>query len=151
MPDPSPRGTYLKIVDQVKARIEADPGMTELPPVADLMAEYGVSRGLILRVFRTLKHERVAEPVPGGRWRIIRDTDPVDRRPLHERLAEVITLDELEVGALFPSATVLSDRFGMSRPTVSKALDKLEAAGLLSATRQGKPRTVLALPDPNAN
>ncbi|WP_306079125.1 hypothetical protein [Streptomyces sp. MNU77] len=34
----------------------------------------------------------------------------------------------------------------MSRPTVSKALDKLEAAGLLSEARQGKQRTVRALP-----
>ncbi|MET9927660.1 MULTISPECIES: helix-turn-helix domain-containing protein [unclassified Streptomyces] len=50
------------------------------------------------------------------------------------------------MGALFPSATQLCARFGVSRRTVVKALDKLEAAGLLSKGRQGKPRTVLSLP-----
>ncbi|MEV0010885.1 GntR family transcriptional regulator [Streptomyces sp. NPDC047973] len=63
-----------------------------------------------------------------------------------ERLAGVITEDALSVGATFPSATELSRRFGVSRPTVTKALDKLESAGLLSEARQGKRRTVRALP-----
>lgn len=143
----SPRGTYLKIADQVRARIEADPDMTHLPRLADLMEEHGVSRGLVLRAYRVLRHEKLAEPVPGDRWRVVRD-EPVDRRPLHERLAEVIAKDGLAVGSPFPSATSLCDRFEVSRPTVSKALDKLEASGLLSAAQQGKPRTVLALPDP---
>ncbi|MFE3371661.1 GntR family transcriptional regulator [Streptomyces sp. NPDC059173] len=61
-------------------------------------------------------------------------------------MAVVITDDNLHVGACFPSTTELSARFGVSRPTVSKALDKLESAGLLSEARQGKQRTVRALP-----
>jgi DNA-binding FadR family transcriptional regulator len=40
----------------------------------------------------------------------------------------------------------LTERFGVSRPTVSKALDKLEAAGWLSEGGQGKLRTVRAVP-----
>ncbi|MFE0249354.1 GntR family transcriptional regulator, partial [[Kitasatospora] papulosa] len=83
---------------------------------------------------------------PGGRWRVIRPGEAVDRRPLDERLADVIIDDELAVGERFPSTTELSSRFGVSRPTMSKALDKLASAGLLSESRQGKQRTVLALP-----
>ncbi|WP_274562941.1 GntR family transcriptional regulator [Streptomyces spiramyceticus] len=33
------------------------------------------------------------------------------------------------VGASFPSASALAVRFGVSRPTVAKALDRLEAEG----------------------
>lgn len=141
----SPRGTFARIADALKAEIEAKPEMTELPTLATVTEQYGVSRGLALRAFNVLKEEGVAEPVPGGRWRVIRDGQNVDRRPLAERIADVITKDNIAVGAPFPSTSALAARFGVSRPTVAKALDKLEAAGLLSATRQGKQRTVLAV------
>ncbi|PVE10722.1 transcriptional regulator [Streptomyces scopuliridis RB72] len=143
----SPRGTFLKIADAVKSQIEADDEMTELPSVADLMSDHGISRGVALRAFGVLKEAGIAEPVPGGRWRVIRGSDRTDRRPLAERIAEVFITDGLKVGEPFPSASALSDRFGASRPTVTKALSKLEAAGLLSEAQQGKPRTVRALPD----
>lgn len=143
----SPRGTFVKIADAVKAEIVAEPEMTELPTLAMLMERYGVSRGVVLRAFNVLREEGVAEPVPGGPWRVIKEGQSVDRRPLAERLAEVITTDGIAEGESFPSASSLATRFGVSRPTVAKALDKLEAAGLLSATRQGKQRTVLAVPN----
>ncbi|MCX4531931.1 GntR family transcriptional regulator [Streptomyces sp. NBC_01669] len=143
----SPRGTFLKIADVVRAHIDADEEMTELPSAADLMREHGVSRGVVLRVFGALQKEGVAEPVPGGRWRVVRRGESVDRRPLAERLADVITDDEIAVGSPFPSASALCARFGVSRPTVSKALDKLQAAGLVSEGKQGKQRTVLSLPN----
>ncbi|MFD9499663.1 GntR family transcriptional regulator [Streptomyces sp. NPDC060035] len=110
------------------------------------MRKHGVSRGVALRVFAVLQREGIAEPVPGGRWRVVRSGQDIDRRSLAERVAEVITDDGLAVGEAFPSATALSTRFGVSRPTVSKALDKLESAGLLSEARQGKQRSVRALP-----
>ncbi|MFE9312670.1 GntR family transcriptional regulator [Streptomyces sp. NPDC006706] len=62
----------------------------------------------------------------------------IDRRPLHQRIAEVIATDALEVGEAFPSTSALAERFGVSRPTVTKALDKLEAAGVLVGGGQGK-------------
>ncbi|WP_308457901.1 GntR family transcriptional regulator [Streptomyces sp. SM11] len=142
----SPRGTFRKIADLVSAQVEADEAMTELPSAAELMSAHGVSRGVALRVFGALQQDGLAAPVPGGRWRVIRRGEAVDRRPLDERLADVIADDELAIGARFPSTTELSSRFGVSRPTVSKALDKLESAGLLSEARQGKQRTVRALP-----
>ncbi|MET9534703.1 GntR family transcriptional regulator [Streptomyces sp. NPDC006649] len=143
----SPRGTFLKIADVVRAQIDADDKMTELPSAADLMRDHGVSRGVALRVFGALQKEGVAEPVPGGRWRVVRRGDSADRRPLAERLADVITDDGLAVGEAFPSASALCARFGASRPTVSKALDKLHVAGLVSEGTQGKQRTVLSLPN----
>ncbi|MFJ2371255.1 GntR family transcriptional regulator [Streptomyces sp. NPDC087769] len=146
MQQASPRGTFLKIADAVKAQMETDSEMSELPSAADLMRDYGVSRGVALRVFGALQREGVAEPVPGGRWRVVRPGDTTDRRPLADRVAAIITDDDLAVGAPFPSTAELSTRFGVSRPTVTKALAKLEAVGLLSEARQGKQRTVQALP-----
>ncbi|MFJ1603924.1 GntR family transcriptional regulator [Streptomyces sp. NPDC088253] len=120
--------------------------MTVLPSAADLMSDYKISRGVALRAFEVLHKDGVAEPVPGGRWRVIRAGKRTDRRPLEERIADIIADEGMEAGAAFPSASVLAERFGVSRPTVSKALDKLEAAGVLASGGQGKVRTVRALP-----
>lgn len=135
------------IADALRAQINADPEMAELPTVAEVMDVHGVSRGVVLRAFGVLQKDRVAEPVPGGRWRVVREGEQTDRRPLAERLADVFADDRLEVGATFPSASALCERFGASRPTVTKALEKLEAAGWLSEGGQGKVRTVRALPN----
>ncbi|WP_228982441.1 GntR family transcriptional regulator [Streptomyces sp. DH12] len=146
MSQPSPRGTFLKIADAVKEQINADMERVELPTLAELMAVHGVSRGVALRAFRALQQEGLAEPVPGGRWRVVRDGEQRDRRPLAERLADVFRTDGLKVGDAFPSTSALADRFDVSRPTIAKALDKLAAEGLLSESRQGKQRTVLTMP-----
>ncbi|MFD8301510.1 GntR family transcriptional regulator [Streptomyces sp. NPDC059690] len=142
----SPRGTFLKIADSVKVLIESDPEMTELPSLTEVMREHGVSRGVAIRAYGVLRQEGVAEPAPGERWRVVRPGDRVDRRPLDQRIADIITADELEVGDAFPSASVLAERFGVSRPTVTKALEKLETAGVLAGGGQGRVRTVRAVP-----
>ncbi|QJT03182.1 GntR family transcriptional regulator [Streptomyces asoensis] len=142
----SPRGTFLKVADAVKTQIEADPDMTELPSLAEVMSDHAVSRGVALRAFAVLRQEGVAEPTPGGRWRVVRAGGLVDRRPLEQRIADIITADKLEVGQPFPSASALAERFGVSRPTVTKALEKLESAGVLAGGGQGKVRRVRALP-----
>ncbi|WUM74535.1 GntR family transcriptional regulator [Streptomyces sp. NBC_00328] len=142
----SPRGTFLKVADAVKAQIADDPELTELPSAAELMRDYDVSRGVALRAFGVLQKDGVAEPVPGGRWRVIRDGQRPSRRPLEEQFRDIIADEGLEVGAAFPSASALAARFGVSRPTATKALDKLEAAGVLAGGGQGKVRTVRAVP-----
>ncbi|MGS2588455.1 GntR family transcriptional regulator [Streptomyces hebeiensis] len=142
----SPRGTFLAVADALKATIANDRELTELPTIATVMSDHGVSRGVVIRAFDVLVKEGRAEKVRGGRHRVVRHGQHVDRRPLAERLVDVFEADALEVGEPFPSASDLSQRFGVSRPTVGKALDKLEAAGLLTEARQGKPRTVRALP-----
>jgi DNA-binding GntR family transcriptional regulator len=120
--------------------------MTELPSAADLMRDYKISRGVALRAFGVLRESGIAEPAPGGRWRVVRDGARSDQRPLEERIADIITAEGLEAGEAFPSASALADRFGVSRPTVTKALEKLETAGVLAAGGQGKVRTVRAVP-----
>ncbi|MFD5885541.1 GntR family transcriptional regulator [Streptomyces sp. NPDC060334] len=142
----SPRGTFLKIADSVHVQIDADPTMTELPSLTEIMGEYGVSRGVALRAFRVLQQEGLAEPVPGSRWRVVRAGELPDRQSLAEKIAALITADGLEVGATFLSEGELSARLGASRPTISKALAQLEVAGLLTEGRQGKRRSVRALP-----
>lgn len=142
----SPRGTFLHVAEAVKAQIDADPAMTELPTLAELMAAHNVSRGVAIRAFKVLKVEGRAEPAQGRRWRVVRTGEHQDRRPLAERITDILHTDKLNVGDEFPSTAVLADRFDASRPTVAKALDKLGADGLISESRQGKRRTVLALP-----
>ncbi|MGW7403434.1 GntR family transcriptional regulator [Streptomyces sp. NPDC054833] len=110
------------------------------------MRDYKVSRGVALRAFGVLQQEGIAEPVPGGRWRVVRSGVQIDRRPLEQRIADIITAERLEVGEAFPSASVLAERFGVSRPTVTKALDKLESAGVLASGGQGRVRTVRTVP-----
>ncbi|MFJ8596177.1 GntR family transcriptional regulator [Streptomyces sp. NPDC093598] len=110
------------------------------------MREYKISRGVALRAFGVLHQIGVAEPVPGGRWRVVRVGERADRRPLEDRIADIVMDEGLEVGAAFPSASVLAERFGVSRPTVTKALDKLEAAGVLASAGQGRVRTVRSVP-----
>ncbi|MFF2362692.1 GntR family transcriptional regulator [Streptomyces sp. NPDC058122] len=130
----------------MKAQIADDPELTELPSAGDLMRDFGVSRGVALRAFRVLQRDGVAEPVAGGRWRVMREGQRSSRRPLEEQFRDIITDEGLEVGAAFPSASALATRFGVSRPTATKALDKLEAAGVLAGGGQGKVRTVRAVP-----
>ncbi|WP_371286121.1 GntR family transcriptional regulator [Streptomyces sp. PAN_FS17] len=111
------------------------------------MRDHGISRGVALRAFKALQADGVAEPVRGGRWRVVKAGEATDRRPLHERIADVVKTERLEVGAAFPSASELATRFGVSRPTVTKALDKLEVAGVLASEGQGKVRTVRTVPN----
>lgn len=101
----NPRGTFLKIADSVKRQIEDDLDMTELPSLAEVMREHKVSRGVALRAFGVLRQEGVAEPVPGERWRVVRTGARVDRRPLDQRIADIITAEGLAVGETFPSAS----------------------------------------------
>ncbi|MFJ1973102.1 GntR family transcriptional regulator [Streptomyces sp. NPDC087903] len=142
----SPRGTFLKVADALKALMAADPDMAELPSLAEVMRDHKVSRGVVLRAFGVLRQEGMAEPAPGSRWRVVRSGMQVDRRPLDQRIVDIITAEGLAVGEAFPSASALADQFGVSRPTVTKALDKLETAGVLTGGGQGKVRTVRAVP-----
>ncbi|MFH9661654.1 GntR family transcriptional regulator [Streptomyces sp. NPDC017248] len=142
----NPRGTFLEIADRVKKQIQDDADMAELPSLAEVMQAHGVSRGVAIRAYSVLRQEGLAEPTPGARWRVVRSEARVDRRPLHERIADVITTDGLQAGDAFPSASSLAQRFDVSRPTVTKALEKLEAAGVLAGGGQGKVRTVRAVP-----
>ncbi|MEU5430195.1 hypothetical protein AB0H73_31995 [Streptomyces olivoreticuli] len=62
----SPRGTFLKVADAVRAQIESDLEMAELPSAAEVVRAHGVSRGVGLRAFGVLREEGLAKPAPGG-------------------------------------------------------------------------------------
>lgn len=142
----SPRGTYLLVAGRLRDQIEQDQDMDRLPSHADIVREYGVSRGVAIRAVDVLREEGLIASVPGGRWKVVRDGQPADGRPLADRVSDVITSDGLQIGDPFPSSVALCDRFGVARPTMRSALDRLEARGLVSKSSQGKVRTVLALP-----
>ncbi|MCK7627781.1 GntR family transcriptional regulator [Streptomyces sp. RS10V-4] len=61
-----------------------------------------------------------------------------------------ITAGEYKPGALLPSEAQLIDRYGVSRPTVRKAIDALRAEGLVEVIH-GKGSYVRAVPAPAVN
>lgn len=61
---------YLTIADQLRDEIRRRPAMTDLPCVADLMAQHSVSRGVVLHALAVLRREGLVEPLPGGRWNV---------------------------------------------------------------------------------
>ncbi|WP_335982720.1 GntR family transcriptional regulator [Streptomyces sp. CA2R106] len=147
MPDQSsPRGTFLAIAGQLREQIMNNELPDRLPSHAAIVQEYGVSRGVAIRALDVLKDEGLIASVPGGRWRVVRDRERDDVRPLTERITALIVEKGLQIGDSVPSTAALCELFDVSRPTVRRALDKLEAQGLLSAGSQGKVRTALALP-----
>ncbi|MFG2902066.1 winged helix-turn-helix domain-containing protein [Streptomyces zaomyceticus] len=142
MTEASPRGTYLVIATSIRADIE-DGVITEaLPSEAALMRSLNVARNTVRRALKALEAEGLVESSPGVGWRVSGDTD---RRPLAERIADVIAVDSLSVGDAFPSESRLCERFGASRTAVRRALAQLEGTGLLD-TVHGKGRKVRALP-----
>lgn len=144
---PAPRDTYLVIAKELADRVRANPDTAELPSVHEVMAEYGVSRGLVLRAFHVLEHQGVATPVPGARWKVAWRGPETDDKALTDRIVALIGEDQLKVGAAFYSEGKLAERLGVSRPTVRKALAELEASGILAPGGQGKQRTVRKLPE----
>lgn len=115
MPGPSnPRGTYLKVASAIRQAIEADDGLTSSPSHAEIVREYGVSRGVAIRALKVLELEGFIEAVPGARWRTTRNGCGVDSRPLADRITDLIREDALEVGAPLPSTTALCERFEVS-------------------------------------
>lgn len=145
MSEPSPRGTYLVVAEALRQAVgKRQPGEA-LPSEASLMTQYGVSRTTIRRALKVLADEGLIESTPGVGWRPT-SAGQEERRPLAARMAELITTEGLNVGAPFPSEVALSNRFGVSRNTVRKALGELEGRGFLVAAH-GKGRTVRALPN----
>lgn len=126
----NPRGTFLKIADSVRKQIEDDPTMTELPSLAEVMSDYKVSRGVALRAFGMLRQEGVAEPAPGERWRVVRSGTRIDRRPLDQRIAEIITAEGLKVGGSLP------ERVRAGRPVRGLAPHSDQGAGEVGDRRR---------------
>ncbi|WP_431771916.1 GntR family transcriptional regulator [Streptomyces cucumeris] len=142
MPGASPRGTYLLIADALRREIKEGRIIATLPSEAQLMRDHGVSRTTVRRALGLLQDEGLIHSVPGA-GRSVGGTS--DRRPLVERMTELITATPLAVGDPYPSEARLCEDFGASRTAVRRALAQMEGQGLL-VTAQGKGRTVRALP-----
>ncbi|WP_426363935.1 winged helix-turn-helix domain-containing protein [Streptomyces sp. E-08] len=146
MTEASPRGTYMVIAATIRAEIEDGVIAETLPSEASLMRSQNVSRNTVRRALKMLEAEGVVESSPGIGWRV---ASGEDRRPLVDRMADVIAMDSLGVGDAFPSESMLCERFGVSRTAVRRALAQMEGNGLLD-TVHGKGRTVRSLPASSA-
>ncbi|MFB6838851.1 winged helix-turn-helix domain-containing protein [Streptomyces sp. NPDC056361] len=142
MVDASPRGTYLLIAEAIRHEITLEKLTDTLPSEAALMRAHNVSRNTIRRALKSLEGKGIVESSPGIGWRV---ADGSDRRTLVDRLTELISEEDLEIGDTYPSEAQLCERFSSSRTAVRRALAQMEGIGLLS-TVHGKGRYVRALP-----
>ncbi|WP_055566985.1 GntR family transcriptional regulator [Streptomyces atriruber] len=142
MPQPSPRGTYLQISESLRQQIEKGKISDSLPSEAELMRTFGVGRSTIGRALKTLKTDGVIESVQGAGWFV---TGTGDRRPLVEKVTDLLRREGVVVGTSFPSEKELCDEFGVSRTAVRSALALLEGRGLIEMGPNRR-RQVRALP-----
>ncbi|MFF3270405.1 GntR family transcriptional regulator [Streptomyces chrestomyceticus] len=143
MPQATPRGTYLQIAASLRQKIDKGKITEGLPSEADLMRTYGVGRTTVGRALNALKSEGLIESVQGAGWFV---AGTGDRRPLVERMTDLLRAKEVVPGSPFPSEKELCDQFGMSRTAVRAAVAQLEGAGLVEKG-PGRGRLVRALPD----
>ncbi|MFG2750059.1 GntR family transcriptional regulator [Streptomyces xanthophaeus] len=142
MPQASPRGTYLQIFESLRQKIEKGGISEQLPSEAELMRTYGVGRTTVGRALRALKAEGVIESVQGAGWYV---AGTGDRRPLVERVTDLLRADDVAVGSAFPSENELCMTFGVSRTAVRTAIAQLEGQGLIEMG-PGRRRQIRALP-----
>jgi len=142
VPQASPRGRYLEISDSLRQKIKGGEITEELKSQAELMSSYSVSRSTIERALDVLKGEGLIESVQGAGWYVV---GTGDRRPLVERVTDLLRADGVKVGDPFPTEKKLCDLFGASRTAVRSAIAQMEGQGLIGkgATRG---REVRALP-----
>ncbi|MET8556377.1 GntR family transcriptional regulator [Streptomyces sp. NPDC004959] len=142
MPKVSPRGTYLQVSESLRQKIKSRQITEALPSQAALMSAYGVSRSTIERALGMLKAEGVIESVQGAGWFVV---GTGDRRPLVERVTDLLRGGEVKVGDHFPTEKELCERFGASRTAVRSAIAQMEGQGLIGKGA-GRGREVLTLP-----
>ncbi|MFF5008636.1 GntR family transcriptional regulator [Streptomyces phaeochromogenes] len=142
MPQASPRGAYLQVSESLRQQIKKGEITEELPSQAKLVSTFGVSRSTIERALNALKSEGVIESVQGAGWYV---TGTGDRRPLVEKVTDLLRHNDVQVGDRFPTEKELCDRFAASRTAVRSAIAQMEGQGLIGkgATRG---REVRALP-----
>ncbi len=143
MPQASPRGTYLQISESLRQEIAKGKIGEALPSEAELMSTYGVGRTTVGRALKALKADGVIESVQGSGWYV---AGTGDRRPLVDKVLDLLRAEGAKVGDTFPSEKELCERFGVSRTAVRSAIAQLEGRGLI-AMGANRRRQVRALPD----
>lgn len=136
---PNPRDTYLNIAAALASRIQAQPDMVWLPSVHVLMDEFEVSRGVVLRAVLRLEEDGVIERVQGKPARVVQPGEVLDRRPLDERVADVLRAAGLKTGDPITRVRDLSAQFGVGQATMRVTLNKLADEGMLTLGKQGVP------------
>ncbi|MFI0187843.1 GntR family transcriptional regulator [Streptomyces sp. NPDC017082] len=101
-----------------------------------------MSRSAIERALATLKAHGVIESVQNAGWFV---AGAGDRRPLVERVTDLLRGGDVKVGDRFPIQEELCQRFGASRTAVRSAIAQMEGQGLVGRGA-GRGREVLTLP-----
>jgi len=142
VPQASPRGRYLEVADSLRQKIKGGELLDGLPSQAKLMSTYGVSRSTIERALGALKSDGLIESVQGAGWYV---AGTGDRRPLVERVTDLLRADGVKVGDRFATEHELCELFGASRTAVRSAIAQMEGQGLIGkGAKRG--REVRALP-----
>ncbi|MGW6258531.1 GntR family transcriptional regulator [Streptomyces sp. NPDC055085] len=142
MPQGSPRGTYLEVSESLRAKISKGEIIETLPSQAALVSDYGVSRSTIERALAALRAEGLIESVQGAGWFVV---GTGDRRPLVEKVTDLLRAEGVRVGDRFPTEKELCERFGVSRTAVRSAIAQMEGQGLIGKGA-ARGREVRALP-----
>lgn len=132
----------MQISESLRLKIEKGKIVEALPSEAELMNAYGVGRTTIGRALKALKAEGVVESVQGAGWFV---AGTGDRRPLVDRVTDLLWADGVSVGDDFPSESELCERFGVSRTAVRTAIAQMEGKGLIGMGPKRR-RCVRALP-----
>ncbi|MFZ3558784.1 MULTISPECIES: GntR family transcriptional regulator [unclassified Streptomyces] len=141
MPQASPRDTYLQVAESLRQKIKAGEIKDGLPSQAKLIDAHSVSRSTIERALNALKAEGLIESVQGAGWYV---AGSGDRRPVVEKMTDLLRVDGVQVGDPFPTEKDLCERFGASRTAIRSAIAQMEGQGLIGKTKRG--REVRALP-----
>lgn len=150
MYNPSPpaganaRGTYLRVASRMRAAIRNGDFQEKLPTEGELAQMYGVDRSLIRRALKVLREEGAVETVQ-GLGSFVAGTG--DRRPVLERLRELLLSGKYQPGDRLPTQRQMAKELSVSLPTVRTALAQLAGQGIVhisSNTRRG--HTLLTLP-----
>ncbi|NKZ04350.1 GntR family transcriptional regulator [Actinomadura latina] len=138
---------YRRIAEVLRARIAEGtyPAGGRLPGEHELSREFAVARDTVRHALRVLQDEGLFRVVTGlGRFVLPVPADNVG--PTYERIAAdlraLIENGSLPVGSLLPSESRICERYGVARFTVRRALEQLEAAGLVECVH-GRGRFVL--------
>lgn len=138
----TPRGSYLEIAASLREKVERGEITEALPSQSALVTAYNVSRSTIERALAALKAEGLIESVQGAGWFV---AGTGDRRPLVERVTDLLRGEGVKVGDRFPTEKELCERFGASRTAVRSAIAQMEGQGLIGKGA-GRRREVLTLP-----
>ncbi|WP_248867192.1 GntR family transcriptional regulator [Streptomyces halobius] len=130
----------MQISESLRQKIEKGKISEALPSEAELMRTYGVGRSTVGRALKVLKADGVIESVQGAGWYV---AGTGDRRPLVEKVLDLLRAEGAKVGDTFPSESQLCDTFEVSRTAVRADTTGIPASELASLTAPLAKRTCL--------